>query len=108
MNMVLLPRRRRYPALALLLLFTFTLILHRKWIRRLWQIRPPEVLYPGSILEQELDSLIASPPATFQNSSMASAFKPGIPNLPGYNYTKTIVVPKLKADDISWLEEELP
>jgi len=39
---------------------------------------------------------------------MASAFKPGIPNLPGYNYTKTIVVPKLKREDTSWLDEELP
>jgi hypothetical protein len=39
---------------------------------------------------------------------MVSAFKPGIPSLPGYNYTKTIVIPKLKTEDTSWLDEELP
>ena len=94
--------------LSLLLIFAFTLILYRKWIRQLWQTEPPEVQYPATILEQELGSLKAPPAPTPQNSSMISAFKPGIPNPPGYNYTKTIVVPKLKITDTSWLDEELP
>ena len=94
--------------LSLLLVFTFALAWHRKWIRRLWQTPPAEVQFPASILEQELGSLIAPPPAASQNSSKVSAFKPGIPNAPCHNYTKTIVVPKLKAEDISWLDEELP
>lgn len=35
-------------------------------------------------------------------------FKPGQPKPPGSNYTRTLVAPRMKNDDISWMDEYLP
>lgn len=105
---VIMPLRRvRLAVLSVLSIVVITLILHRKWVRRLWETNPPEVQFPASILPQELESLTASPPTQVEFASWRSKFNPGSPYPPGTNYTKTIVVPKLKSEDISWMEEEL-
>ena len=36
------------------------------------------------------------------------AFRPGVPKAPGSNYTRTLVAPRMKEEDISWMDEELP
>ncbi|KAJ5712364.1 hypothetical protein N7493_008832 [Penicillium malachiteum] len=35
-------------------------------------------------------------------------FIPGIPKPPGYEYTKTLVIPRMQSEDVSWIEQELP
>ena len=40
--------------------------------------------------------------------SFKSHFHPGIPKPPGSTYTRVMVVPRMKDDDISWIAHELP
>lgn len=35
-------------------------------------------------------------------------FVPGTPKPPGYQYSKTLVVPRTKEEDVGWIERELP
>jgi len=102
------PRRIRLVTLSILLLLFFTLILHRKWLRRLFDSKAPEVQYAASILSQELESLTAQPPKDVELATWHANFSPGGPVSGGSNYTEMIVVGKLKREDISWMDEELP
>ena len=40
--------------------------------------------------------------------SFKSHFHPGIPKPPGSTYTRVMVVPRMKNDDISWIAHEFP
>ena len=47
---------------------------------------------------------------SFNTHSHASSTinRPGKPKLKGSNYTRVVVVPRMRSDDVSWIQEELP
>jgi Protein of unknown function (DUF3431) len=103
-------RRRRYISLLLGTVAAVYLFLHRTEVTDYWQAqtRQPEAQGPGgSIMRQEMDSLTAKPPPDSTNASNIAIFKPGQPKPSGANYSKMIVVPKMKSEDTDWLYEEL-
>ena len=101
-------RRRKILALGFAITLLVTVVMHRTEIRRLW-LRPPALLkYANTVPQEELDSYTAVAPQANTDTSKKSQFQPGSPRPPGYNYTKMIVMPKRKADDTSWVDEELP
>jgi hypothetical protein len=103
----MIPRRRRYIVFASLSIAALFLLLQSKELRERWKMPDPSTLkWGGTILQQELDSLQADVPEN-RIAPTSTKYKPGVP-LPNHNYTQIIVVPKMKAEDISWLEQELP
>lgn len=97
------PRLSRYILLALFFIVSLTLLLGGK-LRPTLRLEAPSL----SILANELASLEQQDASTTQSQTKpARNFAPGLP-VPGYNYTRTIVVPRKKSEDLSWLEDELP
>lgn len=39
------------------------------------------------------------------SSHLSNSFRPGTPKTPGSNYTKTLIIARTKAENISWIEE---
>jgi hypothetical protein len=103
------PRRRRYVVIVLAIITTLAILSRSTNYWGRWRAVPkmpnagPQ--FGGSILQQELDTLEADAPGN-RNMTFSTRFKPGVPN-PRSNYTRTVVVPKMKSEDISWLDEEL-
>jgi hypothetical protein len=103
----ILPRRKRYAIFAVTSVVILLLLLQSKKLRAQWSLPDPtSVKWGGTILQQELDSLHADVPENHVPSS-STKYTPGVP-LPNHNYTRMVVVPKMKAEDTAWLDEELP
>jgi hypothetical protein len=108
-----LPPRRltRYLLGATLLIFATVLLFKTTDLARLWRELPVIKQKGDSILIQELESLesqfYSSKQQFGQGSDSQYTFNPAQP-LAGQNYTRRIVVPKLKRENISWIDEELP
>jgi hypothetical protein len=107
MTSIMVYRRKRYLFLVFTVIVALFLFLQSKDLRDRWNLPDPkEMRWGGTILQQELDSLQADVPENRITPS-STKYNPGIP-LPNYNYTRMIVVPKTKAEDTAWLDEELP
>lgn len=91
--------------------FCIALFLTARSLSKSWQTVPQAV---------GLGDLIGSPGAnksTLFNITTAGDktlyapqpnFIPGIPKPPGTNYSKILVIPKMKKEDVGWIAEELP
>jgi hypothetical protein len=106
-----LPQRRisRYFFGACTIIALTVLLLRRVDTSRFWSEAQTIKQKGDSILFQELQSLEQQglSPAQLWKSGSQHNFQPGAP-VDGQNYTKRIVVPKTKKEDIRWLDEELP
>jgi hypothetical protein len=105
------PRRARYILLAFAVAFGVILLLRCEDIRDKWEAFPPLPItdfkqFRDSLFQKELDSFKVAENGEI-NAISSTSFKPGIPKANG-NYTRMIVVPKMKKEDISWLDEEFP
>ncbi|KAI9840256.1 MAG: hypothetical protein M1838_004139 [Thelocarpon superellum] len=43
-----------------------------------------------------------------QGEEARPTFRPGVVKLPGSNYTRVLVIARIKSENVSWIEEELP
>src|ERR1700709_1998275 len=98
--------RLRFPAIALSLL-SCTMLLYYYAARRTQSSTEVRAIPDSSTLQGELSSFKIGP-APEMVSQSSRKFNPTKPLPPDYAYTKTIVVPKMKREDTSWLDEELP
>jgi hypothetical protein len=104
------PRRARYILLALAIVTNVALLLRHEDVRKKWESLPLPITnfkqFGPSLFQGELDSLKLAGQGQITTIS-STDFKTGLPRV-GHNYTRTIVVPKLRSEDTSWLDEELP
>ncbi|TID26442.1 hypothetical protein E2P81_ATG00916 [Venturia nashicola] len=107
----MIPRRTRYILLAFAVALSTLLLLRHEHVREQWEALPPLPIqdfrqFKDLILQNKKQSSMV---VEHEDSTAiySTSFKPGIPITTG-NYTRTIVVPKLKKEDTSWLDEEFP
>jgi hypothetical protein len=105
------PRRARYILLGLVVAFGVIIFFRHEAIRDKWEALPPLPItdfkqFGESLFQQELDSFKVAENGKITAISSTS-FLPGTPNA-SVNYTRVIVVPKMKKEDTSWLDEEFP
>jgi hypothetical protein len=102
------PRITRYLLVALLLVPSIVILLCYTDILDGWRVLPRIAPKEDSILHQELKSLEEHGESSGQALEKSLyGFKPGV-MIAEHNYTRKIVVPTTKSEDISWLDEELP
>jgi hypothetical protein len=109
--------RRIAPLLALATFGFLIVLLHATVRRRSWRDLPQVVglgeVVPGGYgaLEPQVDPYL--PDKATQTGSRQSwitkpSFLPGIPPVPGHNYTKVLVMPKVRDEKTDWIQEEIP
>lgn len=103
------PRKTRYILLALAVALSLLLLFRHEDVREQWEVLPPLPItefkqLKDLILQNDLPIAVGNADVTAISSTI---FKPGFSKADG-NYTRIIVVPKMKKEDISWLDEEFP
>jgi hypothetical protein len=87
-----------------LTLFLYTYGVHSPWSTS----TSPVGFHGSSFLQQELASLnSALPPSPPISDVSRHNFTAGAPLAAGHNYTRTLVVPRTKTEDVWWLDEEV-
>lgn len=98
--------RRTGPLLAItataLLLF---LILHNSNVKEKWRDLPQHVGLGEAVPDDSPSELLSDVHPT---GSLKPVFTPGTIPSPNHTYTKTLVVPKTKDEDVQWISELLP
>jgi hypothetical protein len=100
-------RLRLRPLLTAASIVGLTLFLYTYGVHSPWSISTSPISFHGaSILQQELASLnLATPPPV--SDVNRRNFTAEAPLAEGYNYTRTLVVPRTKSENVSWLDEEV-
>jgi hypothetical protein len=111
----MLAAKRAVPLLALIIFFAFLLLLRDIGGRGSWD----EIAQTVGQGDHAPDarpppSRPSSPPKSHPHKDHDSAnldprplFKPGDAKPPGSNYTRTLVMPKMQEEDVSWIHDEL-
>lgn len=108
----MLPSRRAAPLLGLAFFFLFLYFVRN--LSRQWR-NVPQVVGLGDLVPTATSSphpsangTVSETQPTKQPYAPRPHYAPGIPKPFGATYTKTLVVPKTKEEDVSWMEVETP
>ena len=101
---MLVPRRNaRLLAFAA---FGFTILLLQSAVRRGSWKDVPQVIDPGEMVLDVSGALETQPSSSSPNPR--PSFPAGVPPSAGHNYTKVLVMPKLRDENTDWVQEEIP
>lgn len=113
---MLIPRKNA-PLFAVAAFAFIILLLQALVKRRSWQ-NIPQVVGLGEVVPDESGTSQSHSPSDVSNQATKTgsgqvwkakpSFLPGIPPSPGYNYTKVLVVPKVKDEETGWIQQEFP
>ena len=113
---MLIPRRTA-PLLAVAVFAATILLLQSAVRRRAWR-DIPQVVGLGEVVaegpgttETNSSSRVmehATPTGKYRAWDSKPSFLPGVPSGPGHNYTKVLVVPKVRDENTDWIQEEIP
>lgn len=112
-----MPLARRSTATAITLLFLFLAFYYLAWQPELPRIsttrpRPPPAQAPYDHVADQQDATPAWPSAGPSNTRAPlraltpdeDPFRPGVPK-PDGNYSRVLVVPRMKDEDVSWIDD---
>lgn len=100
-------QRRSIPLLAAAFLAILLLSFYNSIASEPWKTFPQR-LGLGELQESDASLSEASGSLSPKNHILTPVFEPGVPKPPGHNYSRVLVIPKIKKEDTKWIEEELP
>lgn len=116
-GLAMLVPRKTAPLLAFAAFGFIILVLHSAVRQRSWRDIPQVVglgeVVAGDSPAFEIQSPASSPDDATQTGNKQTwkprpSFLPGVPPSPGHNYTKVLVIPKVRDEKTDWIHEEMP